>query len=162
MGGCRELVKTIISALPTYLLIASKPLKGFYKEMNKIRRRFLWAGQQELHGGKCKVNWAGVCQPLHRGGIGIPDLQCFGRALRLRWLWFKWKTPNKPWCGMELPVDEALFATATKVTVHNGTKAQFWTSSWLQGCAPTMIFPDLFKHNKRKNRSVADAMNHDN
>jgi hypothetical protein len=111
------------------------------------------------------VNWAGVYHPLHRGGIGIPDLQCFGRALWLRWLWLKWETSDKPWCDMELPideVDEALFAAATKVTVHNGTKAQFWTSSWLQGCAPAVMFHDLFKHRRRKNRSMANAMNNDN
>jgi hypothetical protein len=59
-------------------------------------------------------------------------------------------------------VDEALFVAATKVTVHNGTKAQFWMSSWLLGCALAAMFPDLFKHSKRKNRSVADAMNNDN
>jgi hypothetical protein len=99
--------------------------------------------------------------PLHQGGLGISDLECFGRALRLRWLWFKWKTPNKPWCDMELPVDgvdEALFAAATRVTVHNGKKAKLWTSSWLEGCSPTTMFPALFKHSKKKNHSVADAM----
>jgi hypothetical protein len=26
-------------------------------------------------------------------------------------------------------IDEALFATATRVTVHNGKTAKFWTSS---------------------------------
>jgi hypothetical protein len=83
-------------------------------------------------GGKCKVNWSGVCRPLHCGGLGIIDLERFGRALCLRWLWLKWKSPDKPWCAMELlvdEIDEALFATATRVTVHNGKTAKFWTSS---------------------------------
>jgi hypothetical protein len=38
---------------------------------------------------------------------------------------------KKPWCNSELPidkVDEALFATATRVHVHNGQMARFWTS----------------------------------
>jgi hypothetical protein len=44
----------------------------------------------------------------------------------------------------------------------NGKKAQFWTSSWLQGCAPALMFPQLFKHSNRKNRSVANATNNNN
>jgi hypothetical protein len=51
MGGRRELVEIVLSSLPTYLLTAIKPPMGFYKEINKICQRFLWAGQQQLHGG---------------------------------------------------------------------------------------------------------------
>lgn len=62
---------------------------------------------------------------------------------------------------MELPVDDtdrALFAAATRVTVRNGRKARFWTSSWLQGMPPASLFPRLFKHSRRKNRMVAQAI----
>jgi hypothetical protein len=43
IGGRRELVRTVLGALPTYLLTAIKPLKRFYKDMDKLQRRFLWA-----------------------------------------------------------------------------------------------------------------------
>jgi hypothetical protein len=32
-----------------------------------------------------------------RGGLGIKDLEKFGRALRLRWLWFSWDNQDCPW-----------------------------------------------------------------
>jgi hypothetical protein len=121
----------------------------------------LWAGHQELHGGKCKVNWAHVCRPLRHRGLGITDLERFAHALRVRWLWFQWKTLDKSWSNSELPVDDvdrALFAAATRVTVHNGKSAKFWTSSWVEGMAPATMFPDLFKHSRRKNRCVAEAL----
>jgi hypothetical protein len=86
IGGSNELVKTVLSSQPTYLLMAIKPPKKFYKEMDKLRRQFLWARTQRLHGGKCKVNWQRVCQPMNRGGLGITDLDKFGWALWLRWL----------------------------------------------------------------------------
>jgi hypothetical protein len=165
IGGRKELVKTVLSSLPTYLLTAIKPSKKFYKEMDKLRRRFLWAGTQRLHGGKCKVNWQRVCRPMNRGGLGITDLEKFGRALRLRWLWFQWKSPDKAWCGSELPIDqidEAIFAAATRVTIHSGWTAKFWQSSWIDGFSPAMMFPSLFQHSRRKQRSVKDALHNEN
>ena len=62
---------------------------------------------------------------------------------------------------MELSVDEVditLFATATRVTVNNGRTTSFWWSSWLDGNTPALLFPLLFKHSKRKNRTVAEAL----
>jgi hypothetical protein len=44
IGDRKELVKTVLSSLPTYLLTAIKPPKKFYKEMDKLRRQFLWVG----------------------------------------------------------------------------------------------------------------------
>jgi hypothetical protein len=165
IGGRRELVRTVLDSLPTYTLTALKPPKKFYKDLDKLRRRFLWAGNQQLHGGKCKISWSHVCRPLHRGGLGILDLERFGRASRLRWLWFQWKYPDKVWNGSGLPidgVDEALFAAATQVHVHNGNTAKFWTSSWINGLSPAAMFPSLYDHSKKKKRSVADALQNDN
>jgi hypothetical protein len=165
IGGHRELVKSVLSSLPTYLLTAIRPPQGFYMELDKLRRKFLWAGNLRLHGGKCKVSWPRVCHPLSRGGLGIHNLEAFGRSLRMRWLWHQWKSPGKPWSGSELPideVDEALFAVATRVTVCNGKHALFWKSSWLNGRAPVLIFPALYTHSRRKNRMVANAMENEN
>ena len=51
-GGRRELVRSVLSSMPIYLLTALKVPKGFIRELDKARRRFLWAGDQEYHGGK--------------------------------------------------------------------------------------------------------------
>jgi hypothetical protein len=109
-------------------------------------------------GGKCKVNWQRVCRPKQ---FGITDLERFGRALRLRWLWGQWKHPDKPWCNSEIPVDDidqALFAAATKVTIHNGYTAKFWTTHWAHGNSLVSVFPALFSHSRKKNRTIAEAM----
>jgi hypothetical protein len=84
--------------------------------------------------------------------------------LRLRWLWCPWKQPDKPWCNSELPVnvtDEALFTAATRVTVQNGHTTKFWTSSWAQCTTLASMFPILFEHNRRKIRTIAEAMSSD-
>jgi hypothetical protein len=36
MGGRRELIKTVLGLLPTYLLTVIKPPKKFYKEIDKL------------------------------------------------------------------------------------------------------------------------------
>jgi hypothetical protein len=161
MAGRRELVKSVLSSLPVYLLTVIKAPKKFLKEMDKLRKCFLWAGDGELTGGKCKVTWPVVCMPQPNGGLGIKDLDCFGRALRLRWLWHQWDGEQKPWDGLELPIaeeDTALFNAATVVLLGNGNRACFWTSRWLRGESLATRFPRLHKHSKRKNRTVAEAI----
>lgn len=160
-AGRRELVRSVLSAIPVYLLTSIKPPKQLFPDIDKARRRFLWAGDSELHGGKCKVAWTSVAKPTIYGGLGIVDLEKFSRALRLRWLWFKWTNPERPWCGMKMPLDStdwALFNAATKITIYNGSKASFWLSNWLHGRTLANMFPLLFQHSRRKQRSVREAI----
>jgi hypothetical protein len=46
--------------------------------------------------------------------------------------------------------------------MHNGRTAKFWSDSWLNGSAPALMFPGLFQHSRRKNRTVADAIYNEN
>jgi hypothetical protein len=80
---------------------------------------FLWAGDNEVTRGKCKIAWSLIARPIQFGGMGgFLDLNIFNIALRLRWLWFAWTSPGCPWNGSELPVDSAdiaLFTATTRV-----------------------------------------------
>jgi hypothetical protein len=49
LGARRELVNTMLSSVPTYLLTTIKPPKKFYKAIDNIRRRFVWANNQQLN-----------------------------------------------------------------------------------------------------------------
>jgi hypothetical protein len=85
--------------------------------------------------------------------LGILDLDKFARALRLRWLWLEWTAPDKPWVGLETPNDEmdrSLFCAATKVTIGDGYKASFWSSSWLDARPPNLIALLIYEASKRK------------
>jgi len=60
---------------------------------------------------------------------------------------------------MELPVDNndiALFNAATSVVL--GTRLSSCSFRWLDGQAPATLYSALFKHSKRKNRTVSDAL----
>ena len=121
----------------------------------------LWNCSDTVSGGKCKVSWDKVCRPKRLGGLGILNLEKFSRALRLRWLWHEWVSPDKPWVGSETPndiIDRNLFNAATNVTVGDGLKASFWGAAWVNGLSPQLIAPAVFKASRRKNRCVHDAL----
>jgi hypothetical protein len=52
----------------------------------------------------------------------------------------------------------ALFNAATKVLLGDGQSTSFWQSSWMEGQSLAMLYPALFNHSKRKNRSVKEAL----
>ena len=161
VAGRKELIRSVVTSLPVYRITAIKPPKKFIKELDNLRRRFLWAGDRQLTGGKCMVAWTKVCTPTVNGGLGIKDLEAFSRSLRLRWMWYAWDDRDHPWKGLQLQADNEdmrVFSAATKVDLGNGCKASFWTSRWLDGDAPADLFPELFRHSKRKNRTVAEAL----
>ena len=92
-AGRETLVKTVLSSLPIYHLTVFQAQKWLLKKIDRIRRNFLWRGENpdRVSGGHSPINWPTTCLPKEKGGLGILDLDRFTRALRLRWLWFQWK-----------------------------------------------------------------------
>jgi hypothetical protein len=156
------LINSVITATATYFLTAFPPTPWLSKQFDKLRRKFLWAPEDEIvSGGKCIVNWKRICAPKMYGGLGIKDMQAYSRALRLRWEWFRWKDHSRPWAGSETPcdqIDKDLFAACTKITLGNGETAIFWTDKWLDGQAPCMLAPMCFTLAARKKLTVKQAI----
>jgi hypothetical protein len=97
------------------------------------------------------------------GGLGVLDLQWFNNALRMRWIWQTKTRANKPWKGLleqPSPSDQALFASMTEVAIGNGLAAIFWSDNWA-GEPLRKQWPLLFEVSRRKNMTVADAIEED-
>jgi hypothetical protein len=60
--GRAVLIKSTLSALPTYHLTVFPLKKWVEKKIDKIRRAFLWTGSEQANGGHCLVNWKRVCR----------------------------------------------------------------------------------------------------
>jgi hypothetical protein len=57
------------------------------KEIDKIRRAFLWKGTDAVAGGKRLVNWQAVCHPKPFGGLGILNLDIMNTAFSVCRAW---------------------------------------------------------------------------
>jgi len=88
-------------------------------------------------------------------------LEKFSRALRLRWLWFKWTDPDRPWVGSDIPcseTDKQLFKCSTVVNLGDGRTALFWESTWSNGASPRDFAPHLYKLAWRKGLTVREEV----
>ena len=92
-----------LSAIPTHTALAVNLSLWVIKCIDKLRRNFLWSGAEKTKSGHCLLAWPRVCRPPELGGLGIPDLQRFGFALRMRWLWLKRTDDHRSW--FQLPVE---------------------------------------------------------
>ncbi|KAJ1286483.1 hypothetical protein BS78_03G355400 [Paspalum vaginatum] len=160
-AGRLTLITSVLSFMPTYHLTIFPLSKWARNQIDKVRRSYLWKGKDNANGGHCLDNWPTVSRPKDLGGLGVLDLEKFGRALKLRWLWQEWTYDSKPWGGLQVPrntYDRLLFQASTYVTVGNGAKAKFWRDAWLDGEAPYNLAPHLFALVKRKNRSMLQEL----
>jgi hypothetical protein len=82
------LVKSVLYTMSTYFMTVFKMPKWAHSRIDKFRRSFLWKvdDPKRVKGDHCLINWQTCILPKKWGGLGIKDLEKFGRALRMRWL----------------------------------------------------------------------------
>jgi len=160
-AGRLTLVNSVLSSIPVYHMTSFPLSKWAIKRIDRIRRNFLWKGADDARKGTCLVNWRRVNRAKSLGGLGVKDLTCFNRALRLRWEWLHWAEPSRPWTGMSISMaaeEEELFKACTVISIGNGVRTNFWKDRWLKGQAPKDIAPECFRWAWRKNITVAKAL----
>ncbi|KAL6613961.1 hypothetical protein ACP70R_036231 [Stipagrostis hirtigluma subsp. patula] len=158
-SGRETLVKSVLSAIPTYFMTVLELPAWAIKSIDKYRRGFLWKGHdiQEARGGRCLASWKLVCRPKKLGGLGIKDLDKYGRSLRLRWFWNMCSAVDRPWKSvikLTNKADRSLFFASTVFQVGNGKRTPFWEGNWLMGKAPRSLAPGLYKLARFKHRTV--------
>jgi hypothetical protein len=56
-SGLDALIKSVLTTIPVYHLIARQCPKWGFKAIGKIQRGFLWKGHKDIKGGHCVVGW---------------------------------------------------------------------------------------------------------
>ncbi len=151
----REINPSQISAYLTTNLPPNGPegIQGVPRSFGQTEEKVPLGGRWSFDGVKCKINWSRTCFPTASGGLGILNLDKFARALRLRWLWHEWRSPEKAWVGSGTPCDDTdklLFTAATSITVGDGARASFWELAWLQGRRLKNVAPLVYAASKKR------------
>ncbi|KHN48760.1 Putative ribonuclease H protein, partial [Glycine soja] len=81
MGGKVTLIKSVMNALPIYLLSFFKIPQRIVDKLVSLQRNFMWGGNQD-HKKIPWVKWDVICLPKNDGGLGIKDISKFNEALR--------------------------------------------------------------------------------
>eukprot|EP00253_Pinus_taeda_P033970 PITA_33970 len=162
------LTKTVLQAIPQYLLSMLPAPKGILQQMRTIQRSFLWNG----NGDKKKwvlVAWNKLCKPKYMGGLNLVDPSIVNRTCgaKLWWRWIKehnlswakyWKEKYTPDCNnqdmvrlQEVPEGSPIWNLVHKNRsivqensfweIRNGRIALFWEDAWQQ--LPKLDTPEL-------------------
>ncbi|WVZ50045.1 hypothetical protein U9M48_001343 [Paspalum notatum var. saurae] len=94
------MVKVVLSSIPVYLMLT----KWVTMAIDKRRRDFLWKGQEHANGGNL-------------------NLELFGWALRIRWMWLQKNDSSRPWAGLPIQVPhnaKAMFEVVIVTTIGDG------------------------------------------
>jgi hypothetical protein len=65
--GRSTLVKAALTSQVVYCLTSLRAHKATLKEIDNLRKSFLWARSDKLTGGKCKMNWPRSTRPNESG-----------------------------------------------------------------------------------------------
>lgn len=162
-AGRTTLTQTTLSAIPVHVSITCCLSPWAIAEIDKRRRGFLWTSKLSAHGGSCKLAWPVVCAPRDIGGLGIPDLRLLGLALRLHWEWLRRTAPDSACASLPSRAEkhvQAMFQASVIIELGDGSRALFWTDSWLPGGPISAFAPALFGAvpPRRRKRCVRNAL----
>ncbi|KAJ0535047.1 putative RNA-directed DNA polymerase [Helianthus annuus] len=99
MAGRIVLAKAVLGALPNYFFSIFLAPKKVIKELEAIRRDFVWG----FKNGKNKMRWIAwekIVKAKRYGGLGIGDIRSANLALLAKWWWKYKENPNALWVSV--------------------------------------------------------------
>lgn len=96
LAGRTCLVKSVMAAIPTYMMQVFWLPRSIIMELNKTMRRFLWSKQKNNRGWHL-INWDIVTEEKAYGGLGVKDMDHANAALLGKAVWNLIDKPGKLW-----------------------------------------------------------------
>ena len=93
IGGRVTLLNAVLSSIPLYWLSIYKMPATIRNKIDKIRKRFLWAGSSSTKKKYHLISWRFVCLSKDQGGLGVMSLTRINISLLAKW-WFRFKDPT--------------------------------------------------------------------
>jgi hypothetical protein len=86
-AGKTTLVKSVINAIPTYLMSLFLLPKSLCDSINSCIRKFWWGYPQEKKHCLSLLSWNNICKPKSLGGLGIQSMEAMNNSLLARLGW---------------------------------------------------------------------------
>lgn len=86
MGVELTLIKSVLNSLPTYYFSLFKTPSGVIDELEKMRHKFIWGGDDTKH----KIHWVSwdrIVASRKKGGLGVRSLRAQNLSLLTKWWW---------------------------------------------------------------------------
>lgn len=96
-AGRACLVKSVVTALPTYFMSSFLLLKSNCQELDSIMRKFWWGFPQEKSRNFVSRVWDALCWPKEVRGLGFRKFYDYNRALISKMGWFLCAHREKFW-----------------------------------------------------------------
>jgi hypothetical protein len=144
------LTDVCLSSLPLHTMSLFLLADGTHVGFDKHRARFFCEGvrdKKKYHW----VNWAEVCKPKERGGLGVMNTKLMNISLMVKWIWRLFTEQHRiisakyPGAGNifsssarngspfwhSLHKIKDFFKLGARYSLGNGEKIHFWTDWWL-------------------------------
>ncbi|KAJ4811538.1 RNA-directed DNA polymerase (reverse transcriptase)-related family protein [Rhynchospora pubera] len=154
------LASSVLSTIPVYWMSVFKLPQWVIKEIDAIRRNFIWGSSHQRGRATHLLSWDRVCLPKTFGGFGLLDLRTQNVALLLRWLWRLYNNPNSLWSlfarcfydkrdhnvpplawnssgsffWRDLFSFRFFFQLCTRSVIGSGLNTLFWYNDWGASC----------------------------
>jgi hypothetical protein len=162
-AGRLELVNSVFSALPTFLMCTLKIPAATVKMIDVFRRHCLWRGNDVNSNRSALAAWCMITQPKSNGGLGVVRLETHNKALLLKFVHKFFNNHDLPWVNLvwnnyyrtdRLPSCSRIgffwwksllslvqdFKGLAAPTIGNGRTILFWGDLWNKGI-PTQQYP---------------------
>ena len=100
LSGKITKINDILSVIPMYFASFFSLFRWVERELDSLRRIFLWEGTQREGKAFCLVNWKRVCKCKEFDGLGVITLRDFNNALLLKWWWKLFDEPIRKWATL--------------------------------------------------------------
>ncbi|XP_020253777.1 uncharacterized protein LOC109830826 [Asparagus officinalis] len=183
-GGRLVLLNSVLTSIPLYFMSFYKLPGWLIKEVDKIRRNFLWSGKSVSKPFKCLVNWKRVCMNKLEGGLGVKDLKTFNISLLSKWLWkcldrdsyigaFLYHLYVRKGSSLQSVASKAsnslvwndiisnkyVFLQLLSWSLGSGDKIRFWEDKWIGKNSLSSLYPSLYSLAWSNNVSIRSQGN---
>lgn len=91
------LINAVLDALPTYAMAALILPLALIRELDALRRAFLWNVAEHASGAQCLVAREHVCRAKSEGGLGVRNLATQNECLLMKMIHHLHTTPRSRW-----------------------------------------------------------------